>query len=187
MSPGDDQRIPGAALRREERNPAQIQDVERGGVEGLVRQGNPDNVEICQSVFALQRVERDAVFPQGGFHIRPGGEDALGEGIFTAVDDLVQDGDAQVGHAQVVQVGEDQRDADGGGIPVLDDLVEFAAGVAARFLNGGQDARQARLNFGWCQHGGDFTIRRQKIRPFRSENREGLLCARDGLSDRAKP
>ena len=71
---------------------------------------------------------------------------ALGQHIRALVEQLVQDRQPQVGHAQVVEIGEDQGDVGVDAVPVFDHLVELAAGIAAGFLHGGEDAFEARID-----------------------------------------
>jgi hypothetical protein len=62
------------------------------------------------------------------------------------VDNVVKDHQPQVGHAQVVDVGKGQGDFEVDFGPILDDLVVFAAGVTAGFVDAGQNALQRQLD-----------------------------------------
>ena len=54
----------------------------------------------------------------------------LGQHILALVQRVVEDGEAQVAHAQFVGVGKGQGHAAARALPVLDDAIPFAAGVA---------------------------------------------------------
>ncbi len=86
-------------------------------------------------MFGFQAEEREAGEAQRRLHIGPGGKDALGQHVRLSVEDVVQDRQAEVGHPQVIHVGEDQGGMQRRRLPVLDDLVELAAGVASGFLD----------------------------------------------------
>jgi hypothetical protein len=58
----------------------------------------------------LSREEGHAALAHEGFHVGPGAEDALGEQVAVFVDDVVEDHQPQVGHADVVDVGKGQGD-----------------------------------------------------------------------------
>ncbi len=89
---------------------------------------------------------------QLGFHIGPGGIGALSQHIRALVEQLVQDRQSQVGHAQVVQVGEDQGDFRGDVVPVFDHLVDLAAGIASRFLHFKQGTLEESFDFNRSMH-----------------------------------
>ncbi len=80
------------------------------------------------------------------FHIDPGAENPLGQHVRLLVDLLVEDHDSQVGHAQIVNIREGQRDLDVGGGPVFHDAVVLTADVAARFFNVQQFAVEKSLD-----------------------------------------
>ena len=79
----------------------------------------------------------------------PGQIHTLGEHVRLTIEDVVENGQTQVGHTQVVDVWEGQRHARGDGGPFFHDLVQLAAGVAAWLLHRGQDASQKAFDFGW--------------------------------------
>ena len=136
---GDDQRLI-RPLGGAQRDAGQIERGEHVGVELLVRQAEPEHVEIGQRMAGLQAVERDARIAHRGQHVHPRRVGALGQHVGLRVDAVVQDRHAQVRHAQIVDIREDQRQPVGRGLPIFDDAVVFAAGVTRRLLDERQDA-----------------------------------------------
>ena len=131
----DDERVALVAVAREQRQVRQIehgQDV-RGGQ--LVGQREADDVEVRQRPPRLERGERRPLAAQLLLAVDPGGEDALGEVLLAGVDDLVEDLQALVRHAELVEVGEGQRDARGGALEVLAHGVDLAVEVLERVLD----------------------------------------------------
>src|SRR6185503_189728 len=78
--------------------------------------------------------------------VRPGGEDALAEGVGPLIDLAVDDLEAQVGHADLVGVGEREGDLHLG--VVLADGIDFSADVLARALYVEEMTLQLRPNGG---------------------------------------
>ena len=133
--------------------PGEVEGVQHVGVAELGREGQPEEVEVAHRAVAVDGELRQAALPQLCLHVGPHGIRALGEGVLTLVDDLVEDHDALVGHAHLVGVGIHQRPAGGqllaGGpvpadVPVLDRGVQLAADV----LDGLVDPFQQRLEIG---------------------------------------
>ncbi len=69
-----------------------------------------------------------------GFHIQPGDVGAFGQRVRALVDLVVEDLQADVGNADIVNIGEDEGHPGGGGLPILDRDVELAADIAAGLL-----------------------------------------------------
>ena len=67
------------------------------------------------------------------FHIHPGGIDPLGQDVRLVIQYLVEYGQCHVGHADFIDVGESQGDSDWGRLPVFNDAVPLAAGIAGWF------------------------------------------------------
>ena len=94
-----------------QRDARQVEHGEDVGVELLVGQAEAEDVEVAERVARFQPVERDAVAAHDGFEVRPGAVDALGQQVGAAVDQVVEDHQAQVAAAQLVDVGEGERDS----------------------------------------------------------------------------
>jgi hypothetical protein len=73
---------------------------------------------------------------------------ALGKQIGATVDQIVEDHQPQIAAAQFVKIGKAEGDfcADGGVGPILDDGVEFAAGVAGGLFHLVQHAVERARN-----------------------------------------
>ena len=95
---------------REERDAGQVERRQDVGVELLVGQGEAEHVELGQRVARLERVERQALALHRVEHVDPRRVRAFGEHVGLLIDDVVEDREAEVGHAEVVDVGEDERD-----------------------------------------------------------------------------
>ena len=76
--------------------------------------------------------ERDALLPHLFLHIHPRRIDALGENVRAAVQYLVEDGKSEIAHADLVDVGEREREPARRRIPVLEDGVPLAARIPRR-------------------------------------------------------
>ena len=136
---GDDQRLI-RAIRGAQRDAGQIERGQDVGVELLIRQAETEHIEVNQRMAGLQAVKRDARLAHRDLHVHPRRVGALGQHVGLRVDAVVEDRHAQVRHAQVIDIREDQRQPIGCGIPIFDDAVKFAAGVTRRLLDERQDA-----------------------------------------------
>src|SRR5690606_24447028 len=135
MAAGDDQRVAGVTIFAAHGHPGQVQHVQHVGVELLVGQADAQHVEVANGVFGLQRGEGYAPLAHHLFHVGPRREDALGQQVAVRVDDVVERHQPQVGHADVVDVGEGQGNAEIDLVPILDYLVILAPSVATRFAD----------------------------------------------------
>ena len=153
VAPRDDDGVLEAPIGGMQRDAGEVEGVQHVGVAELGREGQPEEVEVAHRAVAVDGELRQAALPQLCLHVGPHGIRALGEGVLTLVDDLVEDHDALVGHADLVGVGIHQRPAGGqllaGGsvpadVPVLDRGVQLAADV----LDGLVDPFQQRLEIG---------------------------------------
>ena len=113
----------------------QVQDVQQVGQSELVADGKADQVEITQRRSAFQATERQAVRPQLRLEIPGGGENPLAGHTVQCVELLVQVADGQIGHADLVQIGVGDGNAQQTGRILAHDPV-LAARVAAGFLHG---------------------------------------------------
>ena len=140
MPPQMIKRVGVGALVGAHGEPREVEHVEDVRVRALVLSEKPMTSNSRQRVARLEAPERHAFGAHHRFHVRPGREDALGEHAVAAVDDVVEDAEAHVRHADVVEVGVGEGDAHVAGVPVLDDGVPLAAGVAGRLLDAGEQA-----------------------------------------------
>ena len=142
VAASDDERVPFVPLAGPQWESRQIKHLQQVGVELLVRQAEANDVKIGQGPLAFQAVKRDARLTHRRDHIHPRHVGSLGQHVRQCVEYVVEDRQPQVGHSQVIDIGEGQTDADGRGFPVLDNTVVLAADVAARLLHRGQDTLQ---------------------------------------------
>ena len=134
----EDDRVVVGAVGAVDRDAAEFEQVEDVREAHLVGQRDAEHVELVERVARLQRAQRLVVLAQQVLEVRPRREDALGEGVLATVDDVVEDAESEVRHAEVVEVRVGKRDAHlgrVGPVPGLGDRVQFAAGVARRSLD----------------------------------------------------
>ena len=139
---GDDEGVGGVAVGGAQGQAGQVEHGEDVGIELLVGEREGEDVETGDRVAGLQAEEGDAVAAHHRFEVAPGAIDTLGEQVFALVDEVVEDHEAEVGAAELVDIGEGEGDlaADGRVVPVLGDAVELAAGVAGGLGHFVQDA-----------------------------------------------
>ena len=130
------------ALRCQLWHARQLQHIEHIRVAHLIAQRKGDEVKVAHGVLALQRVERDAMLAHRLLHIAPGREHALTPHAGQFVHHVVEDAHSDVGHPDLVGVGEAERHAQIDRALVLDDLVIFPADVARGLLYALQNAVQ---------------------------------------------
>ena len=87
-------------------------------------------------VLAFQRKQRDPVFPHEPVQIRPRRIDALAPDVLPAVEHIVQDLNAQMGHADLIYVRETHTETDVHPGRIFDHGVHLPADVAGGLLNG---------------------------------------------------
>ena len=95
----------------------------------IALQREADHVEVGERRLALERVERQAGGAQAVGEVGPRREGALGGEVGLAVDDVVEDLEPVVAHADGIGVGVDERDAAAQAGGILADLVHLAADV----------------------------------------------------------
>lgn len=139
---GDHERVGSVAVGGAQGEPGQVEHSQDVGVELLVGKREGEYVELADRVAGLQAEEGDAVPAHHRLEVAPGAVNALGEQVVALVDQVVEHHQAQVGAAELVNVGEGERRlaADGGIVPRLGNAVELAAGVAGGLRHFVQDA-----------------------------------------------
>ncbi len=154
------ERVRGVSIGRTQGQPRYIKHGEHIGVELLVGQAEADNVELVYWMARLEAIKRDAVAPHCCLKVRPRAVGALSEHLRALVDQIVQNGEAEVTASQFVDVGKAECDpgAQGRVVPRLDNAVELAAGVAGGLLDLMEHPVEgARDFFGRLQvHGNSF-------------------------------
>ena len=152
MSAGDDDRVVVPPIASVQRYAGQVQGREHVGVAELGGERDTEHVEVTQRAVPVDRELGDALAAQQRLHVRPHGVRALGQGVRTLVDDLVQDHDALVGQTDLVGVGVHQGPprrqllalgTEPAAVPVLDRGVELTADVLDRFAHLFQQRLQA--------------------------------------------
>ena len=121
----------------------QVHQFQRVGVELLVGRADGQQVEGGDGAVALQRVERELRRLHLRDHVRRGEIGAFGQDAGLAIQDIVEKGQREVGHAQIVNVGEGQADVDVRRVPRLVDGVDLPADVSAGPTHAVQDGFDA--------------------------------------------
>ena len=120
-APGDDDRVVLAAIAGAGGDAREVEHVEDVRVGQLVLEGEAEEVEIAEGVVRLEAPEGRALASHLRLHVEPGGEGALAEHVVLGVEEVVEDAEAHVRHADVVGVGVGEGDAYDGGVPVFGD------------------------------------------------------------------
>ena len=145
---GYHQRVGGVAIGGAQGNLRQVEHGEDIGIELLIGEREGKDVELGGRVACFEPEKGDSIAAHYGLEVAPRTVDALGQEVVPFVDQVVEDHQPQVGPAQFINIGEGEGDlaADGGGVPVFGDAVEFAAGVAGWLHHFVQDAVQGARN-----------------------------------------
>ena len=113
---------------------------QRVGVERLVGERDRRSDRTPAGVFGFQADTAAGRRAQRRLHIRPGGKDALGQHVRLSVEDVVQNARPRLDMPRSYTSGKTSAARSGDRLPVLDDLVELAAGVASGLLDARQQA-----------------------------------------------
>ena len=140
---GNDQRRQAGTVSGVEGDMRQIQHVEDGGKRHLVANGKGHDVEIRDGVAGFQREKGHIRLSQLLLHVAPRGEHTLAPDAGQVVHDAVENAHAQIGHADLIGVGEAEGDAGVHLVFVFQNGVIFAAHIAGGLLYAGQDAFQS--------------------------------------------
>jgi hypothetical protein len=151
-APGDDDRVARAAGGGAQRDAPQLEHGEEVRVGELVLEAEAHDVEGPEREVALERHEREPARAQQGLQVRPGGVDALGGHVGPAVQDVVENLEAEVGLGDLVDLREREGEAEADGAGVLVDRPPLVAEVAARPLDERQEPLVGLLE--GRQHGG---------------------------------
>ena len=139
----DDQRFILGAFDGAAGDAGEIEEIRNVDVVELGLERDADDVEIGDGVVGLEGVEGKIGSAERRRHVGHGGEGPLGQGVVAAVDEVVEDPGALVGHADLVGVGEGEGDPQRDAVPRLAGQVAFETEIARRALDGGQDRVQA--------------------------------------------
>ena len=126
----DDERVVHRAVSRMERDASEVEHVEHVRINHLVLQREAKEREVLDFRLRFERIERDALRPHDIFHVRPRRIDAFGRDVGAAVQDFVEDGEAEVAHADLVDVRQRERERAFDICMILDDDIPFTARIA---------------------------------------------------------
>ncbi len=129
---GDHDRMVVSAVNGPDGDPSQLQPDEDVGVGQLVLERDADDIEFRQREVRFEAGERPARRAELLLVVRPGRENALAGRVVPAVQDLVQDPEAQVRHADLVGIGEEEADLCPHGRKVLVHAVDLVVDVPGR-------------------------------------------------------
>ena len=131
----DHDRILVCPIRRIERYPTQIQDLQDIRIAHFKLDRNSQKIKLSDRILRLKGEQRDILFPHHFVQIRPRRIDPLTPYVFPAVEHIVKDLDAQMGHSDLVHIREAHTEADVHLFLVLHDRVHLAADIAGGLLN----------------------------------------------------
>ncbi len=131
----DDEGVRAIAVGAPAGDAGKVKHVEDIAVGQLVLQGESDQIKFPQGALVLQGSQGDFSRAQLRLEIRPRRIGALGGGPVEAVENMVEDGKAEVAHADFVNVGKGQGDTNLDPGPLFVDAPHLAAKVAGRALD----------------------------------------------------
>ena len=111
---------------------AEVDHREHVGVRELVLEREADQIELPGRRARLERVERQPLRAHQALHVAPRREAKLGDPVGAPVDDVVEDLEPEVGHPDLVEVGETKQEANAGLGGILPRRVEKASRVPTR-------------------------------------------------------
>src|SRR5579875_3250139 len=157
--PRDHQRVARPPRRRAQRHPPELEHGEQVRVGELVLEAEADHVEVREREPALERDERQSPRAQERLEVGPGRVDALGGHVRAAIQDLVEDLEAEVGLGDLVDLRERERKPQRRALEVLADGTPLVAEVAPGLLDQRQEALVLRPV--GAQHAGGGSIGRR--------------------------
>ena len=130
----DHDRVAVGPVRRMKRDPGQVQHLQDVGIAELKLERKAQEIKDPHRILGFQGKQRDVVVPQQPVHIRPGRKNALTPGVLPPVEQLIQDLDPQVGHADLIHIRKAHGKADRD-LPVLVDRVHFISQIPRGLLH----------------------------------------------------
>ena len=127
---GDDQRLQACPLGGAKGHPGQVQHIEHPGIIHLVLERKAQDIKRPYRIAAFQRVQWLAAHPHLLFHIQKGRIGPFAPDALHAVQQTVEDLGAQMGHPDLINIGETKSKAQVHLAFVLIDRVVLAAGIA---------------------------------------------------------
>ena len=117
---------------------AQVQHIQNIGVGKFVLQGKAYNVTFRQSFFSLQSTQGNVAFTHFSFHINPRSIYALSLHTCSFVQKVIQNFEAQIAHANFVNVRESQGNSCFYFFSRFNNAAKFTAGIAGWLLHTAQ-------------------------------------------------
>ena len=139
------ERVGVVPVRGPERQSRQVEHGENVGVAEFVRQGDAEHVVAAQADPRLEGEERQPGAAQGRLHVDIRGVGAVRHHMLAGVEQVIEDLQPLVGHADLVEVGEDETEAEVVGRDPAAHGVEFAADILTRFAHQRKDGLEIEL------------------------------------------
>ena len=149
----DDDGVGVAALRREDRDPREVEHVRDVRVVQLALEGEADDVEVRDGSERLDGKERDLLAPEDRLEVHPGRIRPLAGPAGPPVHDLVQDLRARVAHPDLVGIRKGETDRHRHRAEVLAHDVPLQAEVAPGALDGEEEGLEAGADGGVAHRG----------------------------------
>ena len=134
-SAGDDDGMAVVPVRRPAGDAGKIKGRQDIGVRKFVLERNSDDVEFVDREVRFETGERPPRCPELFLIVRPGREHAFANGVLALVQDMIEDADAKVRHADLVGVGEKKADLRPYGPGVLVHCVDLGVDVPGRLAD----------------------------------------------------
>ena len=113
-----------------ERDPAQVKDLKDIRIAHLELDRNAQKIKLPHRILGFQGKEGDALLPHYFVQISPWGINPLTPDVIPAVEHIIQDLDAEMGHADFIYVRKTHSETDIYLLLVLHHGVYFTANVA---------------------------------------------------------
>ncbi len=117
------------------RDAGEIEHVEDIGIGEFVLQGETDDIERTEWQLVFQTGQWCPAGAQGRFHVGPRRIDPFRGNAVHLIEDMIQDRQPEMAHADFIGVGEGQGKTQIDLRQILGDAAEFTAEVAGRFFD----------------------------------------------------
>ena len=148
VAPGDHDGVLGPAVLTPHRHAGEVEALQHVRVHQLGGEAEGEHVELARVVVGVDREQRDTLGAHGRVHVEPGRVGALGQGVVTFVEDLVEDLEALVGEPDLVRVGVHEEPGDCRRPMLRPDAPPLHPDVPSRLLDPGQEGLHPRPQFG---------------------------------------
>ena len=123
-----------------DRDSCEVEHIQHIRVDHLVLQRETEEIKICNRTTALKREKRNSPRAHLLLHIDPRRIDALCRDVRTAVQNLIENGKPEIAHADLIDIGQCERNSTVNRRPILMHGIPFTPRIPCRFQYRLQDA-----------------------------------------------